>query len=127
MGIKQGDRPKALIETLSEGLLETFRANAAIASLIDPYGVYQHLMDYWSETMQDDAWMIASDGWQGDWRNNTTKTRRVRNAIRHVLGIDMPANQGLKVQDGEVPIAPPLDLEHETDRILELVKNQNAY
>jgi len=22
-------------------------------------------MDYWSETMQDDAWMIASDGWQG--------------------------------------------------------------
>jgi type I restriction enzyme M protein len=65
MGIKQGDRPKVLIETLSEGLLETFRANTAIASLIDPYGVYQHLMDYWSETMQDDAWMIASDGWLG--------------------------------------------------------------
>jgi type I restriction enzyme M protein len=65
MGIKQGDRPKALIETLSEGLLDTFRADAATASLIDPYGVYQHLMDYWSETMQDDVWMIASDGWQG--------------------------------------------------------------
>ncbi len=65
MGIKQGDRPKALIETLSESLLNTFRADAAIASLIDPYGVYQHLMDYWAETMQDDAWMIASDGWEG--------------------------------------------------------------
>lgn len=35
-----------------------------MASLIDPYGVYQHLMDYWAEAMQDDAWMIASDGWQ---------------------------------------------------------------
>jgi type I restriction enzyme M protein len=63
-GIKQGDRPKALIETIAESLLETFRSDEAIASLIDPYGVYQHLMDYWAETMQDDAWMIASDGWK---------------------------------------------------------------
>ena len=63
-GIQIGDRPKALIETLAESLLETFRSGAAIASLIDPYGVYQHLMDYWAETMQDDAWMIASDGWK---------------------------------------------------------------
>ena len=62
-GIQQGDRPKLLIETLAESLLETFRSGEAIASLIDPYGVYQHLMDYWAETMQDDAWMIASDGW----------------------------------------------------------------
>ncbi|MBK6959021.1 MAG: type I restriction endonuclease subunit M, partial [Nitrosomonas sp.] len=63
-GIRIGDRPKLLIETLSENLLETFRSHDAIASLIDPYGVYQHLMDYWAETMQDDAWMIASDGWK---------------------------------------------------------------
>ena len=63
-GLQKGQRPNALIEALSESLLDTFRANAHIASLIDPYGVYQHLMDYWAETMQDDAWMIASDGWQ---------------------------------------------------------------
>ena len=59
-GIKQGDRPKLLIETLSESLLETFRG----APLLDPYDVYQHLMDYWASTMQDDAWVIASDGWE---------------------------------------------------------------
>ena len=59
-GIKQGDRPKLLIETLSENLLETFRG----APLIDPYDVYQHLMDYWAATMQDDVWIIASDGWE---------------------------------------------------------------
>ena len=63
-GIEPGQRPNALIEALSESLLDTFRANAPVASLIDPYGVYQHLMDYWAETMQDDVWMIASDGWQ---------------------------------------------------------------
>lgn len=72
-GIKQGDRPKVLIETLAESLLETFRSGEAIASLIDPYGVYQHLMDYWAETMQDDSWMIASDGWKAiqDGKPNT--------------------------------------------------------
>ena len=63
-GIQIGDRPKVLIDTLSENLLEAFRADEASASLIDPYGVYQHLMDYWAQTMQDDVWMVASDGWQ---------------------------------------------------------------
>jgi type I restriction enzyme M protein len=58
-GIQPGDRPKLLIETLSESLLDTFRA----APLLDAYDVYQHLMDYWAETMQDDAWQIALEGW----------------------------------------------------------------
>ena len=59
-GIKPGDRPKLLIETLSENLLASFRG----APLLDPYDVYQHLMDYWAANMQDDAWVIASDGWE---------------------------------------------------------------
>ena len=59
-GIQIGDRPKALIEDLSESLLQAFQA----APLIDAYDMYQHLMDYWAETMQDDAWMIATDGWK---------------------------------------------------------------
>ena len=58
--IAKGDHPKALIETLSEDLLETFRE----ARLLDAYDVYQHLMDYWAETMQDDVYMIVSDGWR---------------------------------------------------------------
>jgi len=59
-GIQLGDRPKALIETLSERLLEAFQT----APLIDAYDMYQHLMDYWAETMQDDAWLIALEGWK---------------------------------------------------------------
>ena len=57
--IKPGDKPKALIETLSEELLTIF----AKARLIDPYDVYQHLMDYWAATMQDDVYLIAQAGW----------------------------------------------------------------
>jgi type I restriction enzyme M protein len=51
--------PKALIETLSEDLLAAF----AQAPLLDHYDIYQHLMDYWAETMQDDCYLIATDGW----------------------------------------------------------------
>jgi len=54
-----GGHPKALIETLAEELLAAF----ADVPLIDAYDVYQHLMDYWAETMQDDAYLIAADGW----------------------------------------------------------------
>ena len=59
-GIAKGGKPKALIETLSEELLATFEK----ARLLDAYDVYQHLMDYWAETMQDDVYMIVSDGWR---------------------------------------------------------------
>ena len=59
MALTTEDRPRALIETLSEALLSAF----APARLIDRYDVYQHLMAYWTETMQDDVYMIAEDGW----------------------------------------------------------------
>jgi len=32
--------------------------------LLDPYDVYQHLMDYWAETMQDDVYMLVQEGWK---------------------------------------------------------------
>jgi type I restriction enzyme M protein len=51
--------PKQVINDLSENLLD----HAETQQLIDPYAVYQHLMDYWAETMQDDCYLIAADGW----------------------------------------------------------------
>src|SRR6266705_332081 len=51
--------PKALTETIAESLLDTFKT----APLLDAYDIYQHLMDYWAETMQDDCYLIAADGW----------------------------------------------------------------
>ncbi len=57
--LKVGDSPKHLIQDLAEDLLGTFRA----APLVDPYAVYQSLMDYWQAGMQGDAELIAADGW----------------------------------------------------------------
>jgi type I restriction enzyme M protein len=58
--IEKGARPKELIQKLSESLLSAFMKTP----LIDAYNMYQHLMDYWAETMQDDIYMIVTDGWQ---------------------------------------------------------------
>ena len=60
----QGNQPRVLIETTAENLLEAFRT----APLIDRYDVYQHLMDFWAETMQDDSYLIAADGWKAEPR-----------------------------------------------------------
>ena len=32
--------------------------------LVTPYALYEHLMNYWAETMQDDCYLICRDGWQ---------------------------------------------------------------
>ena len=59
-GFAKDGHPKPLIETISEDLLATFKT----APLLDAYDVYQHLMDYWAETMQDDCYLIADVGWK---------------------------------------------------------------
>ena len=58
--LAQGFAPKTLIEQLGNSLLEIFGADR---SLVDAYDVYDCLMNYWGETMQDDCYMISSGGW----------------------------------------------------------------
>ena len=60
--VKAGCHPRKLISQLSEGLL----AHYADKPLNDPYDVYQRLMDFWSETMQDDCYLIAFEGWKAE-------------------------------------------------------------
>ena len=57
---KNGGNLKEIIRNLSEDLLAAF----ADVPLIDKYAMYQHLMDYWAESMQDDVYAIVVDGWQ---------------------------------------------------------------
>ena len=57
-----GFHPKTLIRDLGEGLL----AHDEGKPLVDHYDVYQHLMDYWAETMQDDCYLIDAEGWKAE-------------------------------------------------------------
>lgn len=58
-GLEVGDSPKALILELSEDLLGRF----AGLPLLDRYAVYQCLMDYWDDVMQDDVYLVVTEGW----------------------------------------------------------------
>jgi type I restriction enzyme M protein len=60
--LQVGCHPKEIIAALAEGLL----AHYIDQPLIDRYDIYQHLMDYWAETMQDDCYLIAADGWKAE-------------------------------------------------------------
>jgi type I restriction enzyme M protein len=57
-----GCHPKEVIARLSEDLLAYYAGKP----LIDPYDIYQHLMDYWAQTMQDDCYFIAAGGWKAE-------------------------------------------------------------
>jgi type I restriction enzyme M protein len=69
-----GCHPKQVIAALAEGLL----AHYVGRPLIDPYDVYQHLMDYWAETMQDDCYLIAADGWKAETTRIVEKDKKGR-------------------------------------------------
>ncbi|MFC1486933.1 type I restriction-modification system subunit M [Thermoproteota archaeon] len=58
--VNVGSKPKELISYISEELLLSFSEK----DLIDKYDVYQRLMEYWFETMQDDVYLIAMNGWK---------------------------------------------------------------
>lgn len=55
-----GDAPKAIIHRISETLLQAY----SNAPLLSKYDIYQILMDYWAEVMQDDVYVLVQDGWQ---------------------------------------------------------------
>jgi type I restriction enzyme M protein len=57
-----GLKPKKLIHQIAEDLLQTYSNKP----LIDKYDIYQHLLNYWNETMQDDCYLIAVDGWKAE-------------------------------------------------------------
>ena len=71
LGFDKDGQPKSLIETIAEELLATFRQ----VPLLDHYAVYQCLMDYWADSMQDDCYLIATNGW-------IARTRRVTERIK---------------------------------------------
>lgn len=60
--LQPGFHPKQLIHEIAERLLQHYQNQP----LIDAYDVYQHLLDYWANVMQDDAYLIAADGWKAE-------------------------------------------------------------
>jgi type I restriction enzyme M protein len=83
--IAQGDQPKAWIDRLSESLLSAY----SNSQLIDKYAIYQLLMDYWAETLQDDVYVLVQDGWTAGNRLRelvVTKGEKLKETPNLVIG-----------------------------------------
>jgi type I restriction enzyme M protein len=70
--LNSGIHPKHVIFELSENLLSHYTDKA----LIDKYDIYQHLLDYWAEVMQDDCYSIAQDGWKAETHRIVEKDKK---------------------------------------------------
>jgi type I restriction enzyme M protein len=58
--LEKGVFPRRVIHRISENILATYQN----IHLIDKYDIYQHVMNYWAETMRDDLYELAGDGWK---------------------------------------------------------------
>jgi type I restriction enzyme M protein len=83
-GLDIGLKPKKVLKLISEDMLSNYSG----VSLIDKYDVYQHLMDYWNSTMQDDCYLISIDGWKADYVFDTKKKECNSDLVPKHLVID---------------------------------------
>jgi type I restriction enzyme M protein len=65
-GINDTTAPKKLADLISETLLNEYKDKP----LVDKHNMFQHLMDYWTDVMKDDVYLLVEDGW-------VAKTKRV--------------------------------------------------
>jgi type I restriction enzyme M protein len=82
----KGFKPKAEIKTIGEKLLAAYHNKP----LCDKYTMYQHLMDYWTLTMQDDFYEISEDGWKAgkDIKRLEKKTKKGSTGIPGIEGLE---------------------------------------
>jgi type I restriction enzyme M protein len=75
ISLEKGLSPKSVIHDISEELLSAYSNKP----LINKYDVYQHLMSYWIEVMQDDCYIIAGDGWNSNTHRVLVKATSGKN------------------------------------------------
>jgi type I restriction enzyme M protein len=83
----KGLHPKQEIHKISENLLKHFTGK----QLTDKYAMYQHLMDYWAQIMQDDMYELAVDGWKAgnEVKRIEKKTKKGdKEVVKQVAGIE---------------------------------------
>ncbi len=85
--LDKGLHPKQEIHRISENLLRYYDNK----QLTDKYAMYQHLMEYWAETMQDDLYELAADGWKAgnELKRIEKKTKKGgKETVKPVAGIE---------------------------------------
>lgn len=98
--ITQNTKPADLIAELGDTLLATFRPRP----LIDEYGVYEQLMEYWNSVMHDDVALIMSMGWD----DAATPRQTIINKARGLSETpDLVIGSGRKATRWKTDLIPP--------------------
>ena len=68
-------KPKVFIKNLGDDILKKYQNTL----LIDKYSVYQILLEYWHETMQDDVYIISKTGYSSELSKRVIKKGKKEN------------------------------------------------
>ncbi len=81
--IDANTKPRDVINALSENILVNFTD----LRLLDAYAVYQQLMDYWDEVMQDDVYLISAVGWvEASKPRETDQKKKIKETPNLTIG-----------------------------------------
>lgn len=89
--LKQGDNPKELIRAWGDMLMQ--EVQALKGPLVDCYASYEHLMNYWVETMQDDCYLISRDGWKVELLPPAKKNASWEDYVCDLLPVQVVVNE----------------------------------
>lgn len=87
--VKTGVNPKKLIHVWAGRLLKNAQG---CGTLVDAYDVYEILMNYWSETMQDDCYLVSRDGWKAELLPPAKKNATWESYVCDLLPVEVVAN-----------------------------------
>ncbi|MEW4924146.1 type I restriction-modification system subunit M [Algibacter sp. 2305UL17-15] len=98
--INEITKPKELVAEISESLLKQYKNKA----LINPYDIYQHLMDYWNETLKDDSFLIKEGGWVATSTPLKDKNGKIRKGEfeSELISFELVINRFFKKEKTEV-------------------------
>lgn len=85
--LDKGLHPKQEVHYVSESLLKQYSGKA----LTDEYSMYQYIMEYWEEIMQDDFYELAVDGWKAgqEVKRLEKKTKKgEKEIVKEILGVE---------------------------------------
>ncbi len=117
--------PKQVIATISERLLHAYKDKP----LVDNYDVYQYLLSYWNEVMQDDAYIISYDGWKAEtyriYKENSKKKMVDKGWTCDLVPKDLVIDRFFKTEKLEIEKL-NTDLEATVSKYQELEEEHNA-
>lgn len=73
--LEKDHQPKKVIAPLAKSLLIKYSDKP----LVDKYDIYQHLLSFWNETMQDDCYLVSTDGWKAETHRIIVKNKKNKN------------------------------------------------